>query len=155
MITPVILLITGCIFFIVAEYVYLYPSMIYLKYGVQGMYTVIILGAVLNVLTKSAKYSSFDSSKEMLYTVLDHEVKTKGKAVAITGNKAGKGLSALLLSVVILPIFGSYESAGMIMFGIFLVGIVLWISFVFNLDNEYNKRVVRISEEDDKKKGLL
>ncbi|MEL6711977.1 MAG: Npt1/Npt2 family nucleotide transporter, partial [Pseudomonadota bacterium] len=141
MITPVILLISGSIFFIVAEYVYIYPEILFVKYGIQGVYMVIILGAVSNVLTKSAKYSTFDSSKEMLYTVLSHEVKTKGKAVAITGNKGGKGISSFFLTLVVLPFYGDYVSAGKLMFIVFFITVLVWIFLVNRLDDEYNRRV--------------
>ena len=135
LITPVIVLITGGVFFSLA---------LYLKYVTHEILQVsslmIIIGAIQNVLIKSCKYALFDSTKEMLYVPLDHETKTKGKAVAIIGNRMGKGLSGIVKASIILPLAGSYDNTLPVLIPFFIIPCLIWIYSVKELNKDYIKK---------------
>jgi AAA family ATP:ADP antiporter len=63
---------------------------------INPIFAAVIIGAIQNILSKSTKYSLFDSTKELVYIPLSLELRTKGKAKAeIIGLKAGKSVGAL------------------------------------------------------------
>lgn len=142
-ITPIMVFITGMLFFgvnnfdwlaalIVANYLLTDPSLI-----------AITIGAVQNVLSKSSKYTLFDSTKEMSYVPLEYELKTKGKAAAdVIGTKLGKSASALLQSVIFMIIpTATYQSISSYLMLIFILICLVWIWGVRELAKEYNKLV--------------
>ena len=63
----------------------------------------VMVGASAIIATKAAKYSLFDTTKEMAYIPLDVELKTKGKAaVEVAGGRLGKGSGALVQSLLLM-----------------------------------------------------
>jgi len=141
MITPVMVLTTGIIFFttangdkflgiIIANFVLMDPIIF-----------AVTIGAVQNVLSKSTKYTLFDSTKEMSYVPLDQELKTKGKAAAdMLGTKLGKSLGALLQSLIFIIIpTATYQSISIYLMVIFSVICIIWIFAVKELGKEYNE----------------
>lgn len=95
-ITPIVLGITGLIFF----------SIVLFKSNLQSLFTmlkasplmiVVIIGAIQNIMSKSSKYSLFDPTKEMAYIPLDDESKIKGKAaIDVVGARFGKAGGSIL-----------------------------------------------------------
>lgn len=142
-ITPLIVFITGLLFFavnnfesfsalIIASFILTDPALI-----------AITIGAIQNVLSKSSKYTLFDSTKEMAYVPLDTEIKIKGKAAAdVLGTKLGKSGSAFLQSLVfiILP-SASYQSISICLMFIFTGTCLIWFWAVKELNKEYKKSV--------------
>lgn len=142
-ITPIIVFTTGILFFtvnnfessaglIVASFILADPALI-----------AITIGAIQNVLSKSSKYTLFDSTKEMAYVPLDKEIKIKGKAAAdVLGTKLGKSGSAFLQSLVfiILP-SASYQSISVCLMFIFIITCLIWFWAVKELNKEYKKSV--------------
>ncbi|MBL3285163.1 NTP/NDP exchange transporter Tlc5 [Rickettsiales endosymbiont of Paramecium tredecaurelia] len=103
----------------------------------------VTMGAIQNILAKGAKYSVWDSSREMLYIPLDEELKTKGKAsVDLISSKIGKSTSGLLQSIVftVLP-NATLDSISGFLLSIFLVVCITWISSVRQIYLEYQKIV--------------
>ena len=99
----------------------------------------IVIGAIQNVLSKSSKYTLFDSTKEMSYVPLDEQLKTRGKAAAdMIGTKLGKSTSALLQSMifVIFPA-ATYSSISVYLMCIFTVVCIIWVWAVLQLNKEY------------------
>lgn len=96
MITPLMILITGLIFFAFIIFkdsldAYLMPI------GVASVVVTSWVGLVQNVLSKGTKYSLFDPTKEMTYIPLDGELKSKGKAaVDVVGGRLGKSGGAFI-----------------------------------------------------------
>ncbi len=126
-ITPVVLLITGVGFFTFIIFKEpLSPFMITL--GASPLFIAVIFGTIQNVMSKAAKYSLFDPTKEMAYISLDQESKVKGKAAIDTvgarlGKATGSGIQLGLITI-----FGSLSAVtphiAIIMFVI--IGAWLW-----------------------------
>jgi len=84
LITPAIIIITGIIFFVFV----IHANDIGFLGGFSPIYLAVVIGAIQNILSKSTKYSLFDSTKEMTYIPLSLELRTKGKAaVEVIGLK--------------------------------------------------------------------
>lgn len=94
--TPVVLLVTGVIFF----------SFVIFKDSLSGfvalfhatpLLVAVVIGTVQNVMSKSSKYSLFDPTKEIAYIPLDQEAKVKGKAaIDVVGARLGKSGGSLI-----------------------------------------------------------
>ncbi len=144
MITPIVILVTGLLFFLVSNFDLLSASIITSFILTDPLLIAITMGAIQNVLSKSTKYTLFDSTKEMSYVPLDTELKTKGKAAAdVIGTKLGKSASALLQSLIfiILPT-ASYQSISIYLMIIFTIICLIWIWAVRELSKEYNNLIV-------------
>ncbi|MES2121936.1 MAG: NTP/NDP exchange transporter [Chlamydiota bacterium] len=96
LITPVVLLITGVGFFsfvIFRDYLTAFIAML----GTTPLMLAVLFGTAQNVMSKSAKYSLFDPTKEMAYIPLDQESKVKGKAaIDVVGARLGKSGGSLV-----------------------------------------------------------
>ena len=147
MITPLMIFITGLIFF---------GGIIFknsleaagtagqvITYGGLTILEIIAyVGLCQNVLGKGVKYSLFDATKEMSYIPLDDELKSKGKAaVDVVGGRAGKSggaaINYLLLNV--LFVGSSLSSLAPIVAGIFTVIMLVWFYAVKGLSVEFQK----------------
>ncbi|HJK87547.1 MAG TPA: Npt1/Npt2 family nucleotide transporter [Candidatus Megaira endosymbiont of Hartmannula sinica] len=144
-ITPLTLLISGSIFFIVIiisnisnDYVNIY----------NAIYIAVIVGSIQNILTKSTKYTLFDSTKEMAYIHLSLELRTKGKAaVEVIGLKMGKSLGAFS-QFAVFTLFHtlSFDSITVYLLFIFICIIILWITNLHFFQKEYEKVVTNIKK---------
>lgn len=137
--TPSIMVITGSLFFIFVIwgdfFQYITP------FDFHPLYAAVIVGAAQNILSKSTKYSLFDSTKEMAYIPLSVELRTKGKAAAeIVGAKLGKSLGAFVQSFIFI-IFpsASFDSITPILMLVFLTIIFIWFIDLGKLNTEYKK----------------
>jgi AAA family ATP:ADP antiporter len=143
-ITPIIILTTGVTFFVMV----LFDQDIMLFFGnailiMSPLAMAVAVGAVQNILSKGAKYSIWDTSREMLYIPLDGELRTKGKAaVDLVSSKIGKASSGLIQSVlfILVPTI-TYNSMSPFLMVIFVIICVLWIYSVKQIYNEYRKLV--------------
>lgn len=142
-ITPIVILITGTLFFVLV----VFDKAIFSFYEGAIITTPLALavsvGAIQNILSKGSKYSIWDTSREMLYIPLDQELRTKGKAaVDVISPKIGKSASGLVQSVIftILPT-ATYNSISSSLMVIFIVVCLLWIYSVRKIYFEYQKIV--------------
>lgn len=131
MITPIILLITSVFFFgayFAKEYIY----------GAALLPLVIFLGTFQNTLSRGAKYSVFDSTKEMAFVPLSTESKIKGKAaidgVGIRLGKSGGSVLQQALFVMFAGLTGSVPMIAIILFG----AIAVWIGSVRSLGQQFD-----------------
>lgn len=96
LITPVVLLATGAGFFsfvMFKQYLTGFIAML----GSTPLMMAVVFGTVQNIMSKSAKYSLFDPTKEMAYIPLDPEAKVKGKAaIDVVGARLGKSGGSLI-----------------------------------------------------------
>jgi AAA family ATP:ADP antiporter len=140
-ITPIMVFVTGITFFGVSNF-----DIILEMLGIAVTNPIAIavsIGAVQNVLSKSSKYTLFDSTKEMAYVPLNDELKTKGKAaVDVVGIKLGKSLSALLQSLIFIFIpTATYHTISIYLMLIFSAICVIWLWAVVELGKEYQAAV--------------
>jgi AAA family ATP:ADP antiporter len=140
-ITPIMVFVTGITFFGVSNFDIILEM---LGIAVTSPISIAVsIGIIQNVLSKSSKYTVFDSTKEMSYVPLDDELKTKGKAaVDVVGIKLGKSLSAFLQSLVFIFIpTATLHSISIYLMVIFTVVCVIWIWAVVELGKEYQAAV--------------
>ena len=136
LVTPYMLMCTGIIFF---SFIIFADNFDF--YSFNPIYLAVIIGAVQNILSKSTKYSLFDSTKEMAYIPLSLELRTKGKAaVEVIGLKFGKSLGALIQSFIFIFMpFATFDSITGYLLGIFIVVIMIWIWNIHSLNKKYVK----------------
>jgi AAA family ATP:ADP antiporter len=137
LITPFMMAITGTLFFVFI----IWGSKIDDIFSFSPLYAAVLAGAAQNILGKSAKYSLFDSTKEMAYIPLSVELRTKGKAAAeIVGMKLGKSLGAFVQSFIfILWPMATFESITPMLMIVFLLVIAVWFIDLRKLNKEYKK----------------
>ena len=76
LITPVMLLTTGFIFFaLVLGGTAFAPTLA--SWGMTPLYAAVLVGAAQNIFSKGSKYALFDPCKEMAYIPLEEEVKVR------------------------------------------------------------------------------
>ncbi len=133
--TPTMIGITGTLFFIFV----IWGNVLFEFFN--PLYAAVFVGAVQNILSKSTKYSLFDSTKEMAYIPLSVELRTKGKAAAeIVGAKLGKSLGAFVQSsiFIIFPA-ATFDSVTPILMVVFFLVIAIWFLDLTKLNTEYKK----------------
>lgn len=127
LITPVTMLITSVGFF----------SFLFFKDGLAGpviaftglapLSIAVFFGSAQNCLSKAAKYSVFDATKEMAFIPLGHECKLKGKAaIDGVGSRLGKS-GGSLIHTGLLTIFTTLSASAPYVAAILMVVIVFWI----------------------------
>lgn len=139
LLTPIMLSITGIIFFIFVIMI----NQVNFDGIFNPLYAAVLVGAVQNILSKSTKYSLFDATKEMAYIPLSLELRTKGKAaVEVVGMKFGKATGAFIQSSIFLFMpTATFESITFYLMVIFIVVLVVWFWDVIRLNSEYTKIV--------------
>lgn len=128
LITPILFLVSGSIFFL---YLIFRDSSLLQAAIVGGsaIYTAALVGAFHNVAARSSKHTIYDSTKEMVYIPLGDEIKTKGKAAAeMIGSRFGKGSGAFIQQF-LLTLFPSMTLMDLtpILSVIFLTLMVVWL----------------------------
>lgn len=146
LITPVVLLITGVGFF----------SFVIFRDGLTGIISVlgttplmlaVIFGTAQNIMSKSAKYSLFDPTKEMAYIPLDQESKVKGKAaIDVVGARLGKSGGSLIQQGLIVA-FGSLSLITPYIAGILFLIIFAWIVASKSLSKKFQKLTTEREEQ--------
>jgi len=143
-ITPCILLIT-CMPFFAFMFFREETSPFVAWMQVTPLMAAIIIGAMQQILSKSAKYSMFDPTKEMAYIPLDQELKVKGKAaVDVTGYSFAKACGGYI-SGGLLVIFAAADLMTIAPYLAFIVlaTIIFWVYAVKQLSNMYYRLVNR------------
>ena len=142
MITPIVLLVTGALFF----------SFIIFRDNLAGFFTymgttpvmlAVIFGMLRYIMSKSTKYSLFDPTKEMSYIPLDQEQKVKGKAaIDVVGARLGKSGGAFIQQGLVI-FLGTVAAITPYVAVAMMVVIVLWLFAVRAL----NKQFVALTSE--------
>jgi len=143
MLTPLMILVTGCAFFAFI----IFDNMIAMY--LTGILTAtplvlaVSIGTIQNALSKATKYSLFDSTKEMAYIPLDDELKSKGKAaVDVVGGRMGKSGGGVIQSTLFMLIPSLTFTEATPILGVFFIAIVIiWTYAVKALSKEYYKEL--------------
>ncbi len=146
LVTPIILLITGSIFFLLVIFKDKAHGLISML-GTTPLMLAVIVGMIQNIVSKSAKYALFDPTKEMAYIPLDQEQKVKGKAaIDVVGARLGKSGGSLIQQG-LLVFCGSLAAMtpylAIILFGI----IALWMFSAKKLSKEFLALTSESSQE--------
>lgn len=138
LITPMTMLITSAGFFCFLFFKNNLADAVIVLTGTTPLAIAVFFGSAQNCLSKAAKYSFFDTTKEMAFIPLGHECKLKGKA-AIDGvgsrlGKSGGSLihQGLLMFLGSLAVSAPYVAA--ILFGV----IIFWFGACRALGLQFN-----------------
>jgi AAA family ATP:ADP antiporter len=136
-ITPVVLLISGVGFFMFVLFRDNLSGFVAMM-GTSPLMLAVLFGAIQNIMSKSAKYSLFDPTKEMAYIPLDQESKVKGKAaIDVVGARLGKSGGSFVQQGLLVT-FGSIGAitpyVGVIL--LFIIG--AWMLAARSLSKQFN-----------------
>jgi AAA family ATP:ADP antiporter len=139
--TPILVGITGVLFFAFVLNQDLLGPLATL-FSVTPLMLVVLFGAFQNIISKVAKYSFFDPTKEMAYIPLDHEAKLKGKAaIDVVGSRLGKSGSAWIqIALIDLVGTGSIFSVTHILLPIVAFVTISWILSVRSLSHQFEEK---------------
>lgn len=137
LLTPLILLVTSIGFF---TFFFLKdPAFSFTAFGgMTPLVLVVFFGTAQNVLSRGAKYSVFDATKEMAFVPLDSEAKLVGKA-AIDGvcSRMGKAGGSVVFQV-LLVLFDTLTASAPYVAGVLLVVISVWTVAVCALGKQFS-----------------
>lgn len=138
LITPLIMLVTSMGFFGMMFYGDSMETFLYTALGTTPLAIAVFFGAAQNCLTKAAKYSVFDMTKEMTFIPLDHECKLKGKAaIDGVGSRLGKSGGSVIHQSLLM--FCGTLAACSPYLGIIVIGVIIaWIVAVRSLGKQFD-----------------
>lgn len=149
LVTPIMLFVTGMIFFSAILFKGNLAGFIAML-GTSPLMLAVVVGMIQNILSKSCKYSLFDPTKEMAYIPLDQESKVKGKAaIDVVGARFGKSGGSLLQQGLILSL-GSVAAMTPYVAVILTVIIGVWLFTVRSLNKQFLEATAEKAEETTK-----
>lgn len=152
LVTPVVLLITGAIFFTLVIFRDNLGGMI-AAIGTTPLMLAVVVGMMQNIMSKSTKYSLFDPTKEMAYIPLDQEQKVKGKAaIDVVGARLGKSGGSFLQQG-LLVVFGSIGAITPYLAVILMVIVFAWIIAAKALGKQFNALTATQTDEKETAKA--
>jgi ATP:ADP antiporter, AAA family len=142
MVTPIMMAITcaGLFAFLLfqKEWLVALPS---LMNWASPLAIAVFFGTAQNCLSKAAKYSVFDTTKEMAFIPLSYECKLKGKAaIDGVGSRIGKSGGSILFQG-LLMFFATVSASAPYVAVVLAVVIALWIVAVRMLGKQFNALV--------------
>jgi len=139
LLTPIILFVTSIGFFAFFFLDSISPAAVISVLGMSPLAMVVFFGTAQNILSRGAKYSVFDATKEMSFVPLDPEKKLVGKA-AIDGicSRFGKSGGSFVHQTLLIA-FASFSASApfvaIVLFGV----IFIWSSAVRLLGKQFNE----------------
>lgn len=138
LLTPIILFVTSIGFF---GFFFLKDSgsdLVLATLGMSPLALVVFFGSAQNILSRAAKYSVFDATKEMTFIPLDAQAKIKSKAaIDGIGCRLGKSGGALIHQVLLL-LSGSLAVGAPYIACFLLTAIVIWIEAIRRLGRHFH-----------------
>ncbi|MEI6242832.1 MAG: Npt1/Npt2 family nucleotide transporter [Chlamydiota bacterium] len=156
MIPPIIVLVTGTGFFAFFLLKHSWLTVIAACVGSTPLIMCVFFGSMQNCMSRAAKYTLFDATKEIAFIPLGQECKLKGKAaIDGVGSRIGKSGGSIIYQVLLLQFVTVAASAPYIGL-IFLAIVGGWIAAVLTLGKEFSllvakKATLEISEEAESK----
>ncbi len=138
MLTPAILLVTSIGFF---ACFFLKPYMTdTLPYiGASTLAIAVFFGSAQNILSRAAKYTVFDATKEMAFVPLSPESKLKGKAVIDgIGSRLGKSGGSLIHQSLLLT-FATITASAPFVAGFLFTAIIIWMGATRTLGKQFGE----------------
>lgn len=138
MLTPLILLATSVAFFGTFFCKQYLGDLTQLTFGIAPLALVVFFGTLQNCLSRGAKYTIYDATKEMAFVPLSQECKIKGKA-AIDGVciRMGKSGGSAIHQVLLLT-FSSLSLSAPYVAGFLLAVVGIWMGAVMSLGKQFN-----------------
>lgn len=141
LITPVIMLVTSVGFFSFLFFRDHLAAIVVTLTGTTPLAIAVFFGGAQNCLSKAAKYSVFDATKEMAYIPLSHECKLKGKAaIDGVGSRFGKSGGSLIHQG-LLVMFSSLSASAPYVAAILMGVIFFWIGATRSLGRQFSELV--------------
>lgn len=149
LLTPAILLITSVGFFAFLFLKQYSPAHADSIFGIAPLAIVVFFGSAQNVLSRAAKYTVFDATKEMAFIPLSSECKLKGKAV-IDGvcSRLGKSGGSLIHQSLLVT-FSTLAASMPYVGGFLFVIISIWIVSTAALGRRFNDLTSQKATETD------
>ncbi|MBM3201699.1 MAG: NTP/NDP exchange transporter [Chlamydiae bacterium] len=138
--TPAFVGITGIVFFLlILNQKHIGP--LTTLFGTTPLMMIVLFGAFQNIASKVAKYSFFDTTKEMAYIPLDEEAKVKGKAaIDVVGSRLGKsGSSWIQVALIDIIGTGSILSITHLILPIVVIVVLSWVYSVRSLSHKFDR----------------
>lgn len=145
LITPIVLFLTGAGFFAFIIFPDPFAGMLtWLSFFGEAtmtpLFVAVMFGTVQNIMSKAAKYSLFDPTKEMAYIPLDQESKVKGKAaIDVVGARLGKALGSGS-QIALIGIYGTLAAVTPHIAVLLFLIIGIWTWAVKSLGKEFKKK---------------
>ncbi len=140
LITPVIMLVTSVGFFgflFYQNYMGADPNLAIL--GFSPLSIAVFFGGAQICLSKAMKYSVFDSTKEIAFIPLSHDVKLRGKAaIDGVGSRLGKS-GGSLVHTILLMVLGTLASSAPYVAALLISVIGIWIYAARALGMQFNE----------------
>ncbi len=138
-VTPVILLVTGILFF--AFLLFRNVGFVGTMAGLMGATPIILsahFGSLQNCLSRASKFTFFDVTKEIAFIPLNKESKLKGKAaIDGVGSRLGKSGGSLIHQLLLLA-FGTISASAPYVAILFTTVIAVWILSVKSLGVQFD-----------------
>ncbi|MCF7852296.1 MAG: NTP/NDP exchange transporter [Simkaniaceae bacterium] len=133
LVTPIILFITGILFFSFLLFKNYGLGSIAIILGSTPLVLSVFFGSIQNVLSRTCKFTFFDATKEMSFIPLDPEAKLKGKAaIDGVGSRLGKSGGSAVHQLLLI-IFGSVSASTPYIAAILFAVVIVWMFSVKSL----------------------
>lgn len=155
LITPVTMFITCAGFFGFLVFEDSLGGIVVALTGTTSIVIAVFFGTTQNALSKAAKYSVFDATKEMAFIPLSHECKLNGKAaIDGVGSRLGKSGGSLIHQGLFM-IFGTLQGSTPYVATIIMGVIILWTLATRSLGRQFRELTEQRREEEKAAKALL
>jgi ATP:ADP antiporter, AAA family len=142
-ITPILMFITGGLFFVVllgGDYL----KGLMVIFGTTPLLFSVWVGSLQQMSLKATKYSFFNTTREMAYIPLDPELRTKGKAaVDVVGERLGKSGGAFTIQILLMATSGTMIDVAPYLSIVLFIAIAGWLWGVFAL----NKLFIKLTQK--------
>jgi ATP:ADP antiporter, AAA family len=155
MLTPAVLMLSSIGFFGFYFFKDGWGQMVASFLGFSPLAIVVFMGSFQNIMSRAAKYTLFDSTKEMAFIPLSQECKVKGKA-AIDGVCSRLGKSAgSAIHLTLFMFFHTIPECAPFVAAILFAAIGVWIVLVYLLGKKFNALTKKIHPIDERTKAEL